>query len=350
MSAAPASIPARRVGGLALVLLLAGSSCTPRREACPASPRGGRLAVEAVRYLADSALAGRRAGTAGERCAAEYVAAHFRRLGLEPAGEGGTFFQRVLVPDPFDPYARGDTGRSVIARLPGRDPVLRADVLVVGAHLDHLGVGGRGSLAPEAKRTVHPGADDNASGIAAMLLVAERLARAPPARSVIFVAFSGEELGLLGAYRYVTRPPVPLERTTAMLNLDMVGRLERDPLVVNGAGTAAQWPALVAAANRAGLPLELRPEGIGPSDHAWFYRSGVPVLHFYTGTHDDYHRPTDRWQRIDFDGLERIAVLVEGVARAVADRPDRLELVRNARRKDLAAPRTDAVSPPAPPR
>ncbi|HEY8470134.1 MAG TPA: M28 family peptidase [Longimicrobiales bacterium] len=297
---------------------------------CPAPPAGSDIA-SVVRYLADDALEGRLAGSAGERCAGDYIAASFRRMGLQPAGENGTYFQDVPLASATNPHAPGGTGRNVVARLEGRDPALRDEAIVIGAHYDHLGRGGFGSLAPDARDAVHNGADDNASGVAALLAVAERLAADPPARSVIFVAFTGEESGLLGSAHYTAHPAVPLERTRAMLNMDMVGRLGAGPLIVYGTGTAAEWDGILdAAASAAGIELARKEDGYGPSDHTSFYLKDIPVLHFFTNTHDDYHRPSDDWERIDVRGIERVVAVVEAAARSVADRRAALTLRRGA--------------------
>jgi hypothetical protein len=282
----------------------------------------------AVRYLADDALEGRRAGSAGERCAGDYIAEEFRRIGLRPLGENGTFFQDVPVVSAMNPHEPGGIGRNVIALLPGRDRRLRDEVIVIGAHYDHLGLGGMGSLAPDQQGAIHNGADDNASGVAAMLAAARDLRRNPPARSVVFIAFSGEELGLLGSARWVAEPTLPLERVRAMLNLDMVGRLENDPLIIYGVGTATEWEGILARANRGGIPLATRPDGYGPSDHTSFYMRDIPVLHFFTNTHEDYHRPSDEWHTVDIDGVRRIATLVEAVTREIGGRSATLSLVR----------------------
>jgi hypothetical protein len=303
----------------------------PAAQACPnpaALVAGKTQPLAAVRYLADDALEGRRAGTFGELCAGDYIAAEFRRLRLQPLGENGTFFQEVPVTSTMNPHAPGGTGRNVIAMLRGSDRRLRDEVVVIGAHHDHLGHGGMGSLAPDQHGAIHNGADDNASGVAVMIAVAERLRRNPPARSVVFIAFTGEELGLLGSAHYARQPPVPLDRTRAMLNLDMVGRLENDPLIVYGVGTAAEWEGILSRSNSGGIPLALRPDGYGPSDHTSFYARDIPVLHFFTNTHADYHRPSDNWDRVDVEGMRRIAGLVEAVTREVAGRQTTLALVR----------------------
>ena len=213
--------------------------------------------------------------------------------------------------------------RNVMGLLEGADATLRNEVVVVGAHFDHLGLGGDGSLASEQAGTIHNGADDNASGTAALLDVAARLATSPnrPARSVLFLAFTGEERGLWGSAQYVKEPALPLENTVAMLNLDMVGRLEDGSLTVFGMATAQEWEEIVGTANEGltePMTLSLLPDGFGPSDHSSFYGEGVPVLHFFTNAHEDYHRPSDDWERIDADGLVRVADLVSAVVWRVA--------------------------------
>jgi hypothetical protein len=314
------------------MMLAAMSAGAAAAQTCPDPAQltdGHREPLATVRYLADDALEGRQAGTAGERCAGDYIAARFRALGLQPAGTKGSYFQEVPLASVANPHAPAGTGRNVLALLVGSDPSLRDEIVIVGAHYDHLGHGGSGSMAPGVA-AIHNGADDNASGVAAMLHVAATLAGAPaPARSILFIAFTGEESGLLGSAHFTRSPTVPIERAHAMLNLDMVGRLENDPLIVYGVGTADEWPGLVERrAAQLGIPLGTRPEGYGPSDHTSFYVNDIPVLHFFTNTHSEYHRPEDDWDRIDAAGLERVAALVGGIAADLAGSGPRLSLQR----------------------
>ncbi|HET9948449.1 MAG TPA: M28 family peptidase, partial [Longimicrobiales bacterium] len=166
------------------------------------------------------------------------------------------------------------------------------------------------------------GADDNASGTAALVEIARILRDGPPLeRSVIFAAFTGEERGLWGSAHFVQEPPVELDRIVAMLNLDMVGRVVDDAVTVFGVGTAEEWEPILEEANAAladPLALSMAPDGYGPSDHSSFYGEGIPVLHFFSNTHEDYHRPTDDWQKINVPGLERVAELTAGVAARLA--------------------------------
>ena len=293
--------------------MLAPSAVSAQTCPDPASLTSGlSLPLSAVRYLADDALKGRLAGSDGERCAGDFIAREFARIGLKPGGENGTFFQSLDLASVLNPHAPGGTGRNVIATLEGADPELKREWVVVGAHYDHLGEGGApNSLAP-GERAIHNGADDNASGVAAVLWVAERLAAGPrPARSVAFVAFTGEESGLLGSAHYIRHPASGADPIVAMINLDMVGRLNGGTLLVYGVGTAVEWNALVEpAAARAGVTIATKGDGYGPSDHTSFYLKDVPVLHFFTNTHGDYHKPSDDWDKIDPKGLTAVATIV----------------------------------------
>jgi hypothetical protein len=455
----------------ATLVFVLGASASAAAQACPdpaAVTAGAEGAMAHVRYLADDRLEGRAVGSEGARCAADYLAARFRDLGLEPAGQEGSYFQSFpirkgselgptnalsvagtplsigthWVPfgfsasteltgemvygghglsspgNPEDRYARMDIAdkivvlewgdpddvhggsmrgdphfkatvaagrdaagvillapagmgrpgledeirsalaipvvlvnathadlvrtaaevdgavrmitdvreirvdaRNVVALLPGSNPLLRDEYVIVGAHYDHLGLGGEGSLAPDA-REVHNGADDNASGTAAIVEAARALASGPrPDRSVLFIAFTGEERGLWGSAYFVAEPTIELEAAVAMLNLDMVGRVVDDALTVFGFGTAAEWDEVVDAAN-AGIarPLAIAkaPDGYGPSDHSSFHAEGIPVLHFFSNTHADYHRPSDDWPLINVDGLHRVVELTSAVTRRLA--------------------------------
>ena len=209
--------------------------------------------------------------------------------------------------------------RNVAALLPGSDPNLADEVLIIGAHYDHLGLGGEGSLDPDAFGVVHNGADDNASGTSGLIEIARRLAESDrrPARSVLFLAFTAEEKGLWGSSHYVRNPLLPIAQTVAMLNLDMIGRLEGRTLVVEGVGTAEEWTDVLRAANQAmtrPLSIATSPDGFGASDHSSFYGEGLPVLHFFSNTHVDYHRPSDDWEKVDIEGLGQIVDLVSEVA------------------------------------
>jgi aminopeptidase YwaD len=325
--------PPNRLVLVALSMLVQAGSASG--QTCPDAATLTReltLPLSAVRFLADDALEGRLAGSDGERCAGDYVAAEFRRLGLRPAGDDGTYFQDLSLASALNPHAPGGTGRNVLAAMPGSDPLLAREWVVIGAHYDHLGQGGASNSLAPGERAIHNGADDNASGVAAVLRAAERIGAGPrPARSVLFAAFTGEESGLLGSAHFVSHPTLSGGAMVGMMNLDMVGRLGAGPLIVYGVDTAEEWrPLIEAAATAAGLSIATRGEGYGPSDHTSFYLKDIPVLHFFTNTHGDYHKPTDDSDKIDGPGLEKVSRMVADVAAAVANRRTALTLRRGA--------------------
>jgi aminopeptidase YwaD len=231
---------------------------------------------------------------------------------------------------------------NVIGIVEGRDAVLKNEAIVIGAHYDHLGKGGRSSLAANSTE-IHHGADDNASGVAAMLELARQFAKEKDnKRTLIFVAFGGEEEGLLGSKFYVNNPVFPLNKTVAMINMDMVGRLNENKLTVGGIGTAGEWKNLIerkneiiplANAKSSGstfvqtsnektetyyrFDLQLNEDGFGPSDHSSFYGKQIPVLFFFTGTHADYHKPSDTFDKINYDGLMKITNYVGEIVKTI---------------------------------
>jgi len=241
---------------------------------------------------------------------------------------------------------------NVVGILPGSDPKLKDEAIVLGAHYDHLGRGGEGSLAPR-EGEIHHGADDNASGVAGLLELARMLStqNPKPRRTIVFIAFSGEEEGLIGSSYYINHPVVPLQNTVAMINMDMIGRLKERKLIVGGIGTAQEWRSMVNADNSVqgmtvslnaprreavatgkgpivlganGQPvvtmdptkqffLTLNEDGYGPSDHSSFYAKQIPVLFLWTGNHDDYHKPSDTADKINYEGEARIVSFVERI-------------------------------------
>lgn len=206
---------------------------------------------------------------------------------------------------------------NIVAYIEGNDPKLKDEVIVLGAHMDHLGMGGpgSGSMMPDTI-AIHNGADDNASGTAALLELAQAIAAhaGTVRRSYVFAFFSGEELGTLGSQAYVSMPFYPLSQTVAMLNMDMVGRLQNRALTVGGTGTSTVWPGLLARHNAdSTFSITMNPDGFGPSDHASFYGKDIPVLFFFTGTHDDYHKPSDDWDKINYAGEEKITKFINAI-------------------------------------
>lgn len=218
---------------------------------------------------------------------------------------------------------------NVGAMLPGRG-AMADQVVIIGAHYDHIGYGDFGSRSPNRRGEVHPGADDNASGTSGLLYVAGKIARAyaempddADARSVLFLAFTSEESGLIGSRHFVQNPSIPLESIYFMLNLDMIGKLSNNQFEVSGIGTAeglADWVRPYFDAS--GLSITSKPGGTGPSDHASFYRARIPVMFFFTGLHDDYHAASDEWWKVDMVGAVKVAELCREIAMGLATRPE----------------------------
>jgi len=203
-------------------------------------------------------------------------------------------------------------------------------LIIVGAHYDHLGYGGVSSLY-RGDSLVHNGADDNASGVAVMLQLAELSKQKSLKKDVLFMAFSGEEEGLWGSNYFSKNATVDLSKVTAMINLDMVGRLdEQKALAIHGTGTSPAWESIVNAANSDSLALMLRPSGVGPSDHTSFYLQDIPVLHFFTGQHEDYHKPSDDSDKLNYDGMVKIV----GMINRIIDALDTTEKLAFTKTKD----------------
>lgn len=288
------------------------------------------VVLEDVKFLAADGLGGRLIGTPGADSAAAYIARRFAKAGLQAGPRG--WFQDFTVsrdaPAAGSAGIGGAIGHNVIGVAPGRDAARRNEIVIVGAHYDHLGLGRFGSLDPDSTGSVHNGADDNASGIAALERIATEIAASPPARTVVFIAFSGEEEGVLGSTYYTRNPLYPMSAVTSMVNLDMVGRLRNNRLIVYGVETAAEFRGLLDSLNStAGFELHASGDGYGPSDHQSFYLVGKPVLHLFTDLHDDYHRATDDWPKINSVGLLRVADFTAGIVRALADRKQPLTFI-----------------------
>ena len=227
---------------------------------------------------------------------------------------------------------------NVVGVLEGSDPVLKKENIIIGAHYDHLGRGGEGSgsLAPKAGE-IHHGADDNASGTAGLIELARIFGAQRPKlkRTLIFIAFGGEEEGLLGSNYYVNHPFAPLTNTVGMINMDMIGRMKDRKLVIGGVGTAKEWRDLISTEKS--FELTLNEDGFGPSDHSSFYGKQVPVLFFWTGTHNDYHKPSDTWDKINYNDEAKILSFVARIIRGIDGADKRLTYTTA---KSDPAPRT----------
>jgi Zn-dependent M28 family amino/carboxypeptidase len=299
------------------------------------APRGEGAITEAlirrhVNVIADDSMLGRNTPSRGLDMTAAYVAAEFKRLGLKPGGDAGSYIQRYPLgkglarvrsaatrPGGFDSLSAPNS----VGILPGTDPVLRDEYIVVSAHMDHVGVNGA-----SVKDSIWNGADDDASGTAGVLALAEAFAQAPTRRSIIFLTVSGEEHGLWGSAWFANNSPVPINRIVANFNLDMIGRNWKDSIVVIGiehsdlGGTLARvnaaHPELGITAMRDPWPQE---NFFGRSDHYNFARRGIPALFFFNGVHEDYHQPSDSPDKIDAEKESRVVRLIFHVTAAVAN-------------------------------
>ncbi len=267
---------------------------------------------EDVVFLASDELEGRQTGTDGEKAAAEYIAKRFENLGLTAKGTNG-FFQTFSFKPQTDPHQEvnytvkdGDstiTGTNVIGFLDNK----AENTIIIGAHYDHLGYGAEGSLYRGETQEIHNGADDNASGVAVMLNLAKKLASENKGNNYLFMAFSGEEMGLLGSNYFTKNATIDLSKANYMINMDMVGRLKEDnTLAVYGVGTSPILKQVVKA-NNSKFKIIQNESGVGPSDHTSFYNSNIPVMHFFTGQHEDYHKPGDDTQKLNYEGMDMIS-------------------------------------------
>ena len=332
-SAGPAGTSAGAASG--------GSASGPASSATRPAAATDRVSPDDVRgivaVLAADSLEGRATGRAGSARAAAFIAAHFARSGVPAAGDGGDYLQRVPMAMSSGregatllasfaaldsvPAARRLSGGNVLAVLTGSDPVLRDSVILVGAHYDHLGIG-----TPVAGDSIYNGADDDASGVSAVLLVARALAAGPrPRRTVIFGAFTGEEVGLLGTRWYIQHPVVPLARTVADFEIEMIGRPDS---LAGGAGrawlTGYDRSTMGERLAAAGIPLVADPHPaqnfFERSDNIAFAWLGVPAHTISTyDLHDDYHTPRDEASRLDYAHMARVIESTIAAVRLLAD-------------------------------
>jgi len=320
-----------------LIILLFASIIACKKEYVPENK-----IQEDVTFLADDKLEGRQTGTEGEKAAAEYVAKRFKELGLEPKGTDGYFQDFTFKPKtgPHQEVKYTDTkvdsaitGRNILAYLDNN----ASQTIIIGAHYDHLGYGSEGSLYRGEDKQIHNGADDNASGVAVMLNLASKLKKANKGNNYLFMAFSGEEMGLLGSNYFVKNATINLDSANYMLNMDMVGRLKKDSaLAVYGVGTTPIFKQVINASNNKFKLIE-KESGVGPSDHTSFYLSDIPVLHFFTGQHEDYHKPGDDADKLNYDGMNAISNYIFEI---ITDLDDNGELAfRKTKNESDSAPR-----------
>jgi hypothetical protein len=279
-----------------------------------------------VSYLASDKLKGRGTGTEEERKAADYLAKQFKKIGLAPKGDNGSYLHHFTFKKPSDPHgnvaenAPPVNSQNVAAYLDNG----AAYTIVIGAHYDHLGLGyDRNSLDANAAGKIHNGADDNASGTAGVVELARYFAKngVKEQHNFLFLCFSGEELGLIGSKKFTENATIDFSKVSFMVNMDMIGRLNTEKrLMVGGVGTA---PDFVPAVNSAkgDLTIKLDSAGIGPSDHTSFYLKNIPVLFVFTGQHSDYHKPSDDVEKVNFSGEKQVLDFVVRIIESLDKTP-----------------------------
>lgn len=283
-----------------------------------------------VVYLSSDLLQGRESGEEGETMAASYLASRFDDLGLKKGAEKGQnwfqFFDFKMKENPHsEEKGIAKRGKNVLGFIDNGSE----NTIVIGAHYDHLGLGMPMASLHTGDPAIHNGADDNASGVAAMLYLAERLIESPAKKNnYLFIGFSGEELGLYGSKYFTNNPTLELSNVNYMLNMDMVGRLNKERiLAVYGVGTSPTWKEHLEDVNKGNFKIKTTESGVGPSDHTSFYLKDIPVLHFFTGQHSDYHKPSDDSELINYQGIKDIAEYMLALIESI-DTSDKLTFTK----------------------
>lgn len=330
---------------LAALLALSGACSAVAAETAASSAFSSITAADLRRHaerLADDTLEGREAGSRGGQAAGHYLGREFQRHGLAGGAGAKSYYQAFSA-----------QYRNILGMLEGSDPQLKDEVIVVGAHYDHVGYGNaQNSYGPTGY--IHNGADDNASGVAGLLEIVEAFSRleGQPKRSIVFALWDGEEKGLLGSEHWAAHPTVPLERIKLTINLDMIGRLARNRVETYGVRTAYGLRRFVSLSNTAtDLTFDFLWTMREDSDHYSFFKRNVPVLMFHTGLHSDYHRPSDDVEKLDFAGMEKITRMLFSFVRELSETP-RLYGFRRASRVETEETRRqrEQALPPLPPR
>jgi hypothetical protein len=276
-----------------------------------------------MEFLASDALEGRGTGSEGERKAALFIIDRFNELGLQAKGDSGWFQKFTYVPHGgMQKHQVGDStkmGMQLVKEIVGHNVIGYLDfgkenTIIIGAHYDHLGYGDENSLWTGG-RAIHNGADDNASGVTVMLELARYLSqdpKSPRENNYLFIGFSGEEKGLWGSNYFTKNPTIDLKKADYMINMDMVGRLNAEKTIsINGVGTSPIWKKTLKKIKVDGIKIVTTESGVGPSDHTSFYLTDIPAIHFFTGQHEDYHKPTDDADKINYAGMESVTRYIE---------------------------------------
>jgi len=277
--------------------------------------------METIRFLSSDELKGRALGSQGLDRGAEYIAQQFREAGLRPGGDSGeSYFQ---TREEIDNTGHKVRMKNIVGVIPGIKPEWSSQSVVIGAHYDHLGI----FIAENGKEQIYHGADDNASGVAVIIELARMLSKTPtPDRSVIFVGFTGEESGRKGSKHYVTHQQrYPADQIMGMLNIDTVGRLDQNKLLILGSGSAKEWGHIFkGASHMTGVGIEMVSDELDSSDQKSFQEAGIPAVQFFSGPHLDYHKPTDTADKIEIGGLAKVASVAKEVIEYLASRQDPL--------------------------
>ncbi|MFZ2906165.1 MAG: M20/M25/M40 family metallo-hydrolase [Cyclobacteriaceae bacterium] len=277
---------------------------------------------EHIKTLSSDAMQGRGTGKEGERMAADYIQKQFKKLKLKPKGDNNTYLQAFTFKSGAHGEGEGGVANNIVAYLDNG----AATTIIIGAHYDHLGLGDQGSsLDANPQTKIHNGADDNASGVAGVLELARYFStnKVKEKNNFLFLCFSGEELGLYGSKYYSEHPTIDFANANYMINMDMVGRLDPQTkiLMVHGTGTSPVWEPLVKKLESDNVKIKTDSSGVGPSDHTSFYLKNIPVLHFFTGSHSDYHKPSDDWDKINYQGEAHVLSVIAKIINSLDAEP-----------------------------
>ncbi len=277
---------------------------------------------EHIKILSSDAMLGRGTGKEGEKMAADYIQKQFKKLKLKTKGDNNTYLQAFTFKSGAHGEGEGGTANNIAGYLDNK----AATTIIIGAHYDHLGMGDQGgSLDANPQSKIHNGADDNASGVAGVLELARFLStnKVKEKNNFLFLCFSGEELGLYGSKYFTEHPTIDFANANYMINMDMIGRLDATTksLLVHGTGTSPVWEPLIKKLENENVKIKTDSSGVGPSDHTSFYLKNMPVLHFFTGSHSDYHKPSDDWEKINFKGEADVLSFIAQVITSLDGQP-----------------------------
>jgi Zn-dependent M28 family amino/carboxypeptidase len=277
---------------------------------------------EHIKTLADDQMQGRGTGKAGEKMAADYIQKQFKKLKLAAKGDNSSYLQPFSFKSGAHGEGEGGTANNIAAYLDNG----AATTIIIGAHYDHLGMGDQGSsLDANPQTKIHNGADDNASGVAGVLELARYFStnKVKEKNNFLFLCFSGEELGLYGSKYFTEHATLDLSTVNYMINMDMIGRLDEQTktLLVHGTGTSPVWEPLMKKLENDQVKIKTDSSGVGPSDHTSFYLKNIPVLHFFTGSHSDYHKPSDDWDKINYTGEAAVLSIIAKIINSLDGEP-----------------------------